>query len=255
MAMGLRLEAVAPAGAGGEGVTLDVPAGALAVVAGREGAGRSRLLRVLMGMEAGRGVVSAGGNRHDLATGPMPPAFPVGAVLDPPALQSSLSCGANIRLGRRAAHRGRGRRPEDVVEALGIDPRVLDLPPQLVPPRVRQAVSLAQMLAAGKQAVVWDMYRADQWADVERARRHVGGVTWLVLVQPASAAVRHGQLAGILESGRVSCFGAADEVRDRLPFAIALRAERVAETAPAPARPAPRPPLAGGGSQPETSSR
>ena len=221
----MALEAVAPAGADHEGATLSVPAGALAVVAGREGAGRSRLVRVLMGMEAGRGVVVVGEDRHDLATGPVPPAFPLGTVLDPPALQSSLSCGANIRLGQRAAARGRGRRPDDVVEALGIDPRILGLPPQLVPPRARQVVCLAQMLAAGKRAVVWDLGRADQWADVDRARRGVAGVTWLVLVQPAIVAVRHGELAGILERGRVSCFGAVAEVRDRLPFTVALRGE------------------------------
>ncbi len=94
-----------------------------------------------------------------------------------------------------------------------------------MPLRGRQLLSLAQMLAAGKLAVVWDLARADLWADLDRARAAFGEVTWLVLVQSARAALAHGEHAGILERGRVTCYGPCAEVAERLAFAVALRAE------------------------------
>ncbi len=224
-AVGLALDGVAPADLTGHGATLTVPPGQTAVLAGREGAGKSRLVRTLMGLDPGRGRVCVGEDAHDLAAGPPPPRSPLGAILDPPVLQSGLECGANIRLGERAAPRGRRRRAEEVVEALGIEDRLLGLHPEHVPLRGRQVVSLAQMLAAGKLAVVWDLARADLWADLDRARAAFGEVTWLVLVQSARAALVHGQHAGILERGWVTCYGPRAEVAERLAFAVALRAE------------------------------
>jgi len=224
-AVGLSLEDVAPAGAVGHGATLSIPAGETAVLAGREGAGKSRLVRVLMGGEPARGLVRIGDEEHDLGRGPLQPRSSLGAILDPPVLQSGLDCGENIRLGERAAARDRRRRARDVVEALEIEDRILALHPQHVPLRGRQVVSLAQMLAAGKSAIVWDLARADLWADLERARAAYPEVTWLVLVQSARAAVVHGQHAGLLERGWVTCYGPAAEVVERTAFAIALRAE------------------------------
>ena len=250
MEVGLALDNVAPGGAEAGGATLRVPAGAIAVLAGREDASRSGLVRVLLGLEAARGTLLAGAERHDLAAGPPPPSLGLGAVLDPPVLQSSLTCGENVRLGQRAAPRGRGRPAGEVVAALEIEGRMLDLQPGLVPPRTRQVVSLAQMLAAGKRAVVWNLARSDLWVDLERAHRRFPEVTWLVLAASAGAARRRGELAGILEGGHVSCFGRSEEVRNRLPFAVALRAEAGAGVPPAHPRPGTAPE-----SQRETSSR
>lgn len=224
-AVGLALEDVAPAGATGHGASLSIPAGETAVLAGREGAGKSRLVRVLMGSEPGRGLVRTGEEQHDLARGPLPARWALGAILDPPVLQSGLDCGENLRLGERAGTRDRRRRARDVVEALEIEDRILALHPQHVPLRGRQLISVAQMLAAGKRAIVWDLARADLWADLERARAAYPEVTWLVLVQSARAAMLHGQHAGILERGWVSCYGRTAEVVERAAFAIALRAE------------------------------
>ena len=213
-AVGLSLEDVAPLGGVGHGATLSIPPGETAVLAGREGAGKSRLVRVLMGSEPARGRVRVGDDEHDLSRGPLPPRSGVGAILDPPVLQSGLVCGENIRLGERAGPRDRRRRARDVVEVLEIEDRILGLHPQHVPLRGRQVVSLAQMLAAGKRAVVWDLARA--------AYREV---TWLVLVQSARAALLHGEHAGILERGWVSCYGRRAEVAERTAFVVALRAE------------------------------
>jgi branched-chain amino acid transport system ATP-binding protein len=224
-AVGLALEDVAPVDGVGHGATLSVPAGETAVLAGREGAGKSRLVRVLMGIEPARGVVRMGDEEYDLGGGPLPPRSALGAVLDPPVLQSGLVCGENIRLGERAAPRGRRRRAQEVVEALRIEERILGLHPQLVPLRGRQVVSLAQMLTAGKQVIVWDLARADLWEDLERARGHFREVTWLVLVQSARAALLHGQHAGIIEHGWVTCYGRRAEVAERTAFVVALRAE------------------------------
>jgi ABC-type branched-subunit amino acid transport system ATPase component len=230
MAVGLALEDVAPAATEGRGAGLSVPPGTTAVLAGREGAGKSRLVRLLMGLDPARGVVRMGDDAYDLADGLLPPRSALGAVLDPAVLQSGLVCGDNIRLGERAAPRGRRRRTEEVVEALGIEEQVLGLHPHRVPARTRQVVSLAQMLAAGKQVIVWDLARADLWTDFERARRSYEELTWLVLVQSARAALTHGQHAGILERGWVSCFGPAATVHERLSFAVALRAESEARS-------------------------
>jgi branched-chain amino acid transport system ATP-binding protein len=224
-AVGLALRGVAPSDVSGHGVTLSVPPGQTAVLAGREGAGKTRLVRALMGLEPARGRVRVGDDEHDLAAGPLPPRSALGAILDPPVLQSGLECAANIRLGERAAPRGRRRRVEEVVEALAIEDRLLGLHPQQLPLRGRQVMALAQMLAAGKLAVVWDLARADLWADLDRARAAFGEVTWLVLVQSARAALVHGQHAGILERGSVTCYGPRTEVVERLPFVVALRAE------------------------------
>ncbi|HEX3607820.1 MAG TPA: ATP-binding cassette domain-containing protein [Candidatus Dormibacteraeota bacterium] len=224
-AVGLALEGVAPADLAGAGASLSVPEGETAVLAGREGAGKSRLVRVLMGLDPGRGRVRIGGEEHDLDRGPLPAGAGLGAILDPPVLQSGLECGANVSFAERAAPRRLRRRAQDVVEALGIEERLLGLLPQHVPLRGRQQVSLAQMLAAGKTAVVWDLARSDLWADLDRARAAFPEVTWLVLVQSARAAVRHGQHAGILERGWVTCYGPRAEVTERLAFGIALRAE------------------------------
>jgi hypothetical protein len=86
-------------------------------------------------------------------------------------------------------------------------------------------VSLAQMLTAGKTAIVWDLARTDLWEDLARARRHFPEVTWLVLVHSARAALVHGQHAGILERGWVTCYGPTAEVAERTAFVVALRAE------------------------------
>ena len=224
-AVGLSLEDVAPLGGVGHGATLSIPPGETAVLAGREGAGKSRLVRVLMGSEPARGRVRVGDDEHDLSRGPLPPRSGLGAILDPPVLQSGLVCGENIRLGERAGPRDRRRRARDVVEVLEIEDRILGLFPHHVPLRGRQVVSLAQMLAAGKRAIVWDLARADLWADLERARAAYREVTWLVLVQSARAALLHGEHAGILERGWVSCYGRRAEVAERTAFVVALRAE------------------------------
>jgi branched-chain amino acid transport system ATP-binding protein len=226
-AVGLSLEDVAPVSAVGHGATLSIPPGETAVLAGREGAGKSRLVRVLMGSEPARGgrVRIGDDEEHDLARGPLPPGASLGAILDPPVLQSGLVCGENIRLGERAAPRARRRRARDVVEALEIEDRILGLHPQHVPLRGRQVVSLAQMLTAGKRAIVWDLARADLFADLERARAAYPEVTWLILVQSARSALLHGAYAGILERGWVTCYGPRAEVVERTAFAVALRAE------------------------------
>jgi ABC-type branched-subunit amino acid transport system ATPase component len=223
--VGLSLEDVAPVAAAGHGATLSIRPGQTAVLAGREGAGKSRLVRVLMSTEPGRGRVRMGDEEYDLGRGPLPPRSALGAILDPPVLQSGLVCGENIRLGERAAPRDRRRRARDVVEILEIEDRILGLHPQHVPLRGRQVVSLAQMLAAGKQAIVWDLARVDLFADLDRARAAYPEVTWLVLVQSARVALLHGQHAGILERGWVSCYAPRAEVAERTAFAIALRAE------------------------------
>jgi branched-chain amino acid transport system ATP-binding protein len=223
--VGLALEGVGPVEGVGHGATLSIPPGETAVLAGREGAGKSRLVRTLMGIEPGRGLVRAGGEEYDLGRGPLPPRAALGAVLDPPVLQSGLVCGENIRLAERTAPRALRRLAREVAEALEIEDRILGLHPQQVPLRGRQVVSLAQMLAAGRQVIVWDLARADLWEDFERARAHFGGVTWLVLVQSARAALRHGQHVGILERGWVSCYGRRAEVEGRVAFTVALRAE------------------------------
>jgi len=224
-AAGLTLEGVAPVELSGAGASVSIPPGETAVLAGREGAGKSRLVRVLMGLDPGRGRVRLDGEEHDLARGHLPSGSGLGAILDPPVLQSGLECGANIRFAERAAPRRRRRRAEDVVEALGIEDRLLRLLPQQVPLRGRQQCSLAQMLAAGKTAIVWDLARLDLWSDLHRAQGAFPEVTWLVLVQSARAALRHGQHAGILERGWVTCYGPRAEVAQRLAFDIALRAE------------------------------
>ncbi|HEX6492414.1 MAG TPA: ATP-binding cassette domain-containing protein, partial [Candidatus Dormibacteraeota bacterium] len=143
-AAGLALEDVAPVGGAGHGATLSIPPGETAVLAGREGAGKSRLVRALMGGEPARGIVRMGDEEYDLGRGPLPPRSELGAILDPPVLQSGMECGENIRLGERAAPRDRRRRARDVVEVLEIEDRILGLHPQHVPLRGRQVVSLAQ---------------------------------------------------------------------------------------------------------------
>lgn len=223
--VGLALEGVGPVDGIGHGATLSIPPGETAVLAGREGAGKSRLVRALMGIEPGRGIVRVGVEEHDLARGPLIPRSAVGAVLDPPVLQSGLVCGENIRLAERTGAKSRRRPAKEVAEALELDDRILTLHPQHVPLRGRQVVSLAQMLAAGKQAIVWDLARSDLWQDFDRARAHFREVTWLVLVQSARAALRHGQHIGIIERGWVSLYGRRAEIEGRPAFAIALRAE------------------------------
>src|SRR6266851_1610522 len=53
----------------------------------------------LVVIEAARGMVRMGDQAYDLGSGPLPPRSALGAVLDPPVLQSGLVCGENIRLG------------------------------------------------------------------------------------------------------------------------------------------------------------
>jgi ABC-type polar amino acid transport system ATPase subunit len=201
-------------GAGGRRVVLDqvtveVPAGQVAVVLGPSGAGKSTLLRCLAGLERfDAGEVRLGNRR--VAAGTVSGLLGhVGLVFQSVELFPHLTVLENCTLSPRLRGQDDGqRRSRELLGRLGLGDR-LDAWPQALSGGERQRVAIARALACQPAALLWD--EPTSALDPERKREvavHVKevarrGIPQIVVTHDAELAAALTARHYLLDSGRL----------------------------------------------------
>jgi branched-chain amino acid transport system ATP-binding protein len=204
-----------------DGVSLDVPAGALAVVVGPNGAGKSTLINAIAGVqraESGK-LTLRGHSLMDLA----PHRFcehGIALVPEGRRLFTTLTVRENLQLGayRTAA---RGRREESVREMCRIFPALetkLDDAAGTLSGGQQQMLAIARALMARPRLLLLDEPSLGLAPTIVREMFrvirdiHARGVAVLLVEQNAAAALDVATRAYVLEEGRIVAEGPPDQL-------------------------------------------
>lgn len=204
-----------------EGVSLDIPDGALAVVTGPAGSGKSTLLRAIAGLDRlDAGAVAFSG--ADVTTIPTRQRRVAYLPHPPPALPPRTVRG-QIAEALRYAELEPSEvtlRVEAVAQTLGFA-ALLDRPPGALAAGDRQRVALARVLVRRPDVLLLDEPFADL-APAQRARvrsealrlRSTLAITTLWATADPADALPFADLLIVLDAGRLVQAGAAAEVRE-----------------------------------------
>ena len=228
------------------GVSLEVAEGAALGLVGESGCGKSTLARILVGLAAPtRGTVEVAGR-------PLPPnpreagraiqyifQDPIASLNPRHTLRDAIVAPLRHLLG--LSRRARARRLDEVVEAVGLGPELLDRYPHEVSGGQAQRVGIARALAAEARVLVLDepvsaldvSVQAQVLNLLARLRRE-RGLTYLLISHDLAVVETVSDWIAVLYFGRVVEIGPAAEVlaRPRHPYTRLL-----AESAPAVGRP------------------
>jgi sn-glycerol 3-phosphate transport system ATP-binding protein len=193
-----------------DGVSFDVPAGALVVLLGPSGCGKSTTLRLIAGLET----VSAGrvliGDQDVTA---LPPSRrSIAMVFQSYALFPHLSVAENIVFGlrvRRVAAAERAARLERVADLLGLD-GLLERKPSQLSGGQQQRVALGRAIIAEKPVCLMDeplsnldaQLRADMRREI-RALQQKLGMTLVYVTHDQTEAMTMADQVILLRAGRV----------------------------------------------------
>ena len=204
-----------------DGVSLDVPAGALAVVVGPNGAGKSTLINALAGLQP----IAGGSIRIDgrpLTGVPAHRYVEHGIALVPEGrrLFTTLSVRENLELGsyRAAARRRRAESLEEVCTIFPVLRGRLEAPAGTLSGGQQQMVALGRALMAQPKLLLLDepSLGLAPVVVVEMFRLiraiHARGVTVLLVEQNAAAALDLATRAYVLEEGRIVAQGSPGEL-------------------------------------------
>jgi iron(III) transport system ATP-binding protein len=196
-----------------DGLTLDVPEGALVAILGASGSGKTTLLRLICGFErADSGTIAIDGR---VVSGPgvhVPaPSRGVGYVPQEGALFPHLSVAANVAFGLKRAERRDLARIGRLLELVGLPAAFASRQPQSLSGGEQQRVALARALAPGPRVVLLDEpfsaldagLRAETRAAVAAALRDAGATALLVTHDQAEA-LSLGDAVAVLRDGRVA---------------------------------------------------
>ena len=145
------------------GVDLRVLPGEVHALAGENGAGKSTLIKIISGAEtADEGTVTMSGRR--LAAGNTPAALAAGiaTVYQEPQLFPELTVAENVFIGRELRRGGlvdrsaQRRRAMELLDRLGLDPRLADVRAADLPVAVQQLVSIAKAFAHEAKVLILD---------------------------------------------------------------------------------------------------
>ena len=199
-----------------DGVSLEVPQGALVALLGASGSGKTTLLRLVCGFErADAGTIAAGGR---LVCGPgvhVPvPDRGIGYVPQEGALFPHLSVAGNVAFGLPRAERRNRARIAHLLELVGLPAEFAARAPQSLSGGEQQRVALARALAPGPALVLLDEpfsaldagLRAETRGAVAAALREAGA-TALLVTHDQSEALSLGDAVAVLRDGKVAQMG------------------------------------------------
>ncbi|MEO8480148.1 MAG: ATP-binding cassette domain-containing protein [Gemmatimonadota bacterium] len=207
------------------GVTLDVPDGATTVLLGRSGAGKSVLLKHVVGLirpTSGSILVDTLAVETLDREALTPLRREIGYVFQFAALFDSMTCGDNLRLGlirQRMAPDEIERRVVDSLAMVGM-PEVVDRFPAELSGGMRKRVGIARAVALRPRYILWDepttgldpVTTATMDLLMQRAKQELG-VTSLVVTHDLGSAFKIGDRVALLHEGRIQAIGTPDEIR------------------------------------------
>ncbi len=207
------------------GVTLDVPDGLTTVLLGRSGAGKSVLLKHVVGLirpTSGSILVDTLAVETLDREALTPLRREIGYVFQFAALFDSMTCGDNLRLGlirQRMAPDEIERRVVDSLAMVGM-PEVVDRFPAELSGGMRKRVGIARAVALRPRYILWDepttgldpVTTATMDLLMQRAKQELG-VTSLVVTHDLGSAFKIGDRVALLHEGRIQAIGTPDEIR------------------------------------------
>ncbi|MEO5826358.1 MAG: ATP-binding cassette domain-containing protein [Gemmatimonadales bacterium] len=209
-----------------DGFTLDVPTGGTTVLIGASGAGKSVILKHVVGLiQPDAGHVEVDGHRVDTLDrdGLAALRCGIGYVFQFAALFDSLTIAQNIRLGleRQGLDEGviaaRLRESLDVVALNDVDDRF----PDELSGGMRKRVGIARAIALRPRYILWDEpttgldpVTSATMDDLMRRTTDVFGVTSVVVTHDMRSAFSIGSRIAMLADGRLRAVGTPEEIRD-----------------------------------------
>lgn len=195
-----------------DGVSLDIPAGAIVAVIGPSGCGKSTLLRLMAGLEApDTGAVLL--DDRDITD--LPPARRAfGFVFQSYALFPNLSVRENVAFGLRAmTRRQRNLRVAEMLELVQLTGHAAKRPSQLSGGQ-QQRVALARSLAPGPRILLLDeplsaldpQTRLTMRQEIRRLQRQLG-VAVVMVTHDQDEAMTLADRVALLRAGRVEQVG------------------------------------------------
>jgi phospholipid/cholesterol/gamma-HCH transport system ATP-binding protein len=209
-----------------DGFTLDVPTGGTTVLIGASGAGKSVILKHVVGLiQPDAGHVEVDGQRVDTLERDDLVALRrgIGYVFQFAALFDSLTIAQNIRLGLE-----RQGLDEDVIierlreslDVVGLDD-VDDRFPDELSGGMRKRVGIARAIALRPRYILWDEpttgldpITSATMDDLMRRTTDVFGVTSVVVTHDMRSAFSIGSRIAMLADGRLRAVGTPEEMRD-----------------------------------------
>jgi len=208
-----------------DGVTLDVPDGSTTVLLGRSGAGKSVLLKQVVGLiRPTAGAVWVDDLRVDTLDREalVPLRRQVGYVFQFAALFDSMTCAENLRLGLVRQGLGEGEIAERVGAALAMVglADVGERFPAELSGGMRKRVGIARAVALRPRYILWDepttgldpVTTATMDLLIQRVARDLG-VTSVVVTHDLRSAFTVGDRIALLHEGRIRAHGTPDEIR------------------------------------------
>lgn len=208
-----------------DGVTLDVPDGSTTVLLGRSGAGKSVLLKQVVGLiRPTAGAVWVDDLRVDTLDREalVPLRRQVGYVFQFAALFDSMTCAENLRLGLVRQGLGEGEIAERVGAALAMVglADVGERFPAELSGGMRKRVGIARAVALRPRYILWDepttgldpVTTATMDLLIQRVARDLG-VTSVVVTHDLRSAFAVGDRIALLHEGRIRAHGTPDEIR------------------------------------------
>jgi branched-chain amino acid transport system ATP-binding protein len=204
-----------------DGVSLDVPAGAIVAIVGANGAGKTSLIRTIAGMlKPSRGAILWKG--RDIAGEPSHSVcnLGVGQVAEGRQVFPTLSVRENLLMGSMPP-RGRARRAANLERMFAMFPRLADRHAQLagtLSGGEQQMLAIARCLMGEPELVMFDepslglspaMVQQVLGAIVDLNR---AGLTCLLVEQNVAVSLRLASRAYVLENGRVTLSGAGEDL-------------------------------------------
>jgi phospholipid/cholesterol/gamma-HCH transport system ATP-binding protein len=207
------------------GVSLEVPDGLTTVLLGRSGAGKSVLLKQVVGLiRPDRGAVWVDDHRVDQLDREdlIPVRREIGYVFQFAALFDSLTCADNLRLGLVRQGMDAVAIEERVTAALAMVglPEVAARYPAELSGGMRKRVGIARAVALRPRYILWDepttgldpVTTATMDLLIQRVARELG-VTSVVVTHDLGSAFTVGDRVALLHEGRIRAHGTPDEIR------------------------------------------
>lgn len=209
-----------------DGFTLDVPTGGTTVLIGASGAGKSVILKHVVGLiQPDAGHVEVDGQRVDTLEHDDLVALRrgIGYVFQFAALFDSLTIAQNIRLGLERQGLAEDAITERLRESLGVVGLndVDDRFPDELSGGMRKRVGIARAIALRPRYILWDEpttgldpVTSATMDDLMRRTTDVFGVTSVVVTHDMRSAFSIGSRIAMLADGRLRAVGTPEEMRD-----------------------------------------
>jgi urea transport system ATP-binding protein len=205
-------------------VTMDVPQGSCTVLMGRNGMGKTTLLRCLMGLvPIAGGTMRCGG--HDLTSAPAPRRAPLGIGYVPQGREifSQLTVEENLRTGLAARADGRRDVPEEIYQMFPVLRSMAARRGGDLSGGQQQQLAIGRALVIDPKVLILDEPTEGIQPNIVREIGDVivrlnreKGITVLLVEQKLPFARRIGTHLRILDKGRLVVAGAISDLTDEV---------------------------------------